>query len=80
MKILNYVQRCKYSPKNKEKFAERFETVHAANNDETFCGKELNEMWYVISSSGMSIKDVTCKNCLKVIKNGDDDNETKHVV
>lgn len=75
MNILNYVKRCKYSPKNKEKFSETFETVHAANNDETFCGKELNEMWFVLSSAGMSVEDVTCKNCLKVIKN-----EKKHAL
>lgn len=74
MKILNYVQRCKYSPKNTEKFSERFETIHAANNNETLCGKELNYMWFIISSSGMSIEDVTCKKCLKVLK----DNEKKH--
>lgn len=80
MKILNYVKRCKYSPKRTDRVSETFETVHAAGNNETFCGKELNEMWYIISSSGMSIEDVTCKNCIKVIKNGDDDHETKHAV
>lgn len=68
MKIPNFVKRCKYGPKNTKKFSETFETIHAANNNETFCGKELNEMWFVISSSGMSIEDITCKKCLKFIK------------
>ena len=68
MEILNYVKRCKYSPNNKERLSETFKTVHAATNNETFCGKALNEMWYVESSCGMSIDDVTCKECLKVLK------------
>ena len=67
MKIINYVKRCKYSPKNLAKFSETYDTIHGANNVETFCGKELNEMWFIISSSGMSIEDITCRECLKVL-------------
>jgi hypothetical protein len=67
MGIENYVKRCKYVPKNKEKFSETFLTLHAADNDKTLCGKELNEMWYVISSSGLSPEDITCKKCIKAL-------------
>lgn len=62
MKILNYVRRCK----RKEGF-ERFSTLHAADNNKTFCGKELNEMWFVESSAGRSKEDITCRECLKII-------------
>lgn len=58
-----YVRRCK----NKYD-SERHETLHASNINSTFCGKRLNEMWFVESSAGLSIKDVTCKQCLREIK------------
>lgn len=68
MRIENYVKRCKYGPKNKEKFSETFSTIHAADNDKTLCGKELNEMWYFVSSSELHPEDVTCKKCKKALK------------
>ncbi len=60
---MNYVRRCK----TKDGF-ERYERVHAADNHNTFCGKALNEMWFVESSAGMSLKDVTCPKCRKAIE------------
>lgn len=63
MKITNYARRCK----TKVGF-ERYKTLHAADNNYTFCGKELNEMWYVESSAGLEPEDVTCQACRKVLE------------
>ena len=53
-----YVRRCK-----KKTGHELHDTLHAAHNDHTFCGKELNEMWSIESSAGLKPKDITCKEC-----------------
>jgi hypothetical protein len=39
---MNYVRRCK----NKDGF-EKHKMLHAADNNKTYCGKELNDMWWV---------------------------------
>ena len=62
MKLLNYVRRCK-----KKTGHERHETLHAADNNETFCGKELNEMWFV-ESSELEPGCVTCVKCRRVMR------------
>lgn len=62
MELLNYVRRCK-----KKTGYERHETLHAADNNATFCGKELNEMWFVESSAGLEPDDVTCRECRKAM-------------
>ena len=61
MKLLNYVRRCK-----KKTGHERHETIHAADNNETFCGKELNEMWFV-ESSELEPGCVTCVKCRRAM-------------
>lgn len=64
MELLNYAQRCK------NKFGFDVHTkVHAADNNQTFCGKDLNEMWFINSSRGMTLNNVTCKKCLSVARN-----------
>jgi hypothetical protein len=60
---MNYVKRCKNKSGN-----ELHNKRHLAKTDFTYCGKELNEMWFIESSWGISIKDVNCKQCLKVYK------------
>ena len=60
---LNYVRRCKNKTDN-----DLHKTLHAADNNTTFCGKELNEMWFIESSFGLGPKDVTCKKCMKVLR------------
>ena len=62
MKLLNYVRRCK-----KKTGHERHETLHAADNNETFCGKELNEMWF-IESAGLGPEYVTCAECRRAMR------------
>ena len=58
---LNFVRKCKRKfPDN-----ETYKKLHLADNNETLCGKELNEMWFVESSWGLSFDDVTCEKCLK---------------
>ena len=65
MKPLNYVRRCKNKIDN-----DQHKTLHAADNSTTFCGKELNEMWFIESSAGLVPEDVTCKKCMKVLRHG----------
>lgn len=62
MNVLNFVRRCK----NKTG-TERHETIHAADNSMTFCGKELNEMWFIESSAGLDKADVSCRKCRKAM-------------
>ena len=62
MKLLNYVRRCK-----KKTGHERHETLHAADNNKTFCGKELNEMWF-IESSELGPEYVTCTKCRRAMR------------
>ena len=63
MRLLNFVRRCK-----KAEGDERHDRLHAADNDRTFCGKELDSMWFIESSHGLKPEDVTCKECLKAMK------------
>ena len=63
MKLLNYVRRCK-----KKTGHERHETLHAADNNKTFCGKELNEMWFIESSAGLEPEYVTCAECRRAMR------------
>jgi len=65
MNQLHYVRRCKNKITN-----EVYDTLHIANSNYTFCGKELNEMWYVESSAGLELDDVTCKKCKKLLRVG----------
>lgn len=62
MELLNYVTRCKSA-----EGYERQKTLHGADNNSTFCGRELNGMWFVESPDGLSPKSVTCKKCKAVI-------------
>lgn len=63
MEILNYARRCK-----KKTGHDRHETLHAADNNTTFCGKELNEMWFIESNCGLEPDDVTCKECRRLMR------------
>jgi hypothetical protein len=63
MELLNYARRCK-----KKTGHERHETLHAADNNTTFCGKELNEMWFLESNAGLESEDVTCKECRRLMR------------
>lgn len=63
MEHLNYVRRCK-----KKTGHERHETLHAADNNSTFCGKELNGMWFIESNAGLEPDDVTCKECRRLMR------------
>ena len=65
MKLLNYVRRCK-----KKTGHERHQTLHAADNNKTFCGKELNEMWFV-ESSELEPEDVTCAECRRAMRSNE---------
>lgn len=70
MQLLNYVRRCK-----KKTGSEKHKTLHAADADVTFCGKELNEMWFIHSSAGLEPEDVTCKACVRVMRAMDEAND-----
>lgn len=63
MELLHYVRRCK-----KKTGHERHETLHAADNNATFCGKELNEMWFLESNAGLEPDDVSCKKCRRLMR------------
>ena len=63
LKIINFVQRCR-----KKTGFDTFKTMHAADNRKTFCGKELNEMWFVNSSADHDIDSITCKKCRRIIR------------
>lgn len=63
IKILNYTRRCK-----KREGSDLHQLLHAADNLRTFCGKELNEMWFVESSAYYTPDDITCKECKKVMR------------
>ena len=62
---IEYVRRCKTSI---EKGNEMFVTLHGATVNETLCGKELNGMWFMESSSGLEPEDITCRGCRKVLR------------
>lgn len=59
----NFVRRCKTL-----KGSDRYERLHAADLNQTYCGKVLNEMWFVESYYGLDyLEDVTCPTCRRVI-------------
>lgn len=55
----NYVRR--WSEKK------HFERLHAASNTHLLCGPVLDERWFVESSCGRTIDDITCVKCRKVL-------------
>ena len=66
MELLNYARRCK-----KKTGHERHETLHAADNNATFCGKDLSEMWFLESNAGLEPEDVSCKECRRLMRSND---------
>ena len=60
---MNFVKKCKSKTGD-----ELHKTLHAADNTFTFCGKELNEMWYILPSREYSLRDVTCGKCKTILK------------
>jgi hypothetical protein len=62
IETLNYARRCKNKTGH-----ELHEALHAADNVTTFCGKELNEMWF-IENIGIKPEDVSCKKCKRVMR------------
>ena len=64
MELLNYARRCK-----KKTGHERHATLHAADNNATFCGKPLDEMWFIESASGLEPADVSCPACRQLLCN-----------
>ena len=63
-KDLMYVRRCRYKTGNKT-----YKTTHIAYKDKTMCGKELNDMWMLMDDKDLTIKDITCKECLRRLTN-----------
>jgi len=63
MKIINFVQRCKT-----KKGFDTYNTIHAADNNKTFCGKKIDEMWFVNSSAGFDENSITCSKCCNIIR------------
>jgi len=64
--VEGYVQRCVRKEGN-----ELYDTVHVildSNINETACGKQLNEMWFITSSDNMNEDSVSCKKCRRKIK------------
>lgn len=62
MYITNYARRCK-----SKTGSDRYHKLHAATNESTFCGKGLNEMWFIESSAGLSAEDITCVECKRIL-------------
>lgn len=60
MEHLHYVRR------SKSKLG--IETLHAADNDKTFCGKELNEMWFIEPEHNLKPEDVNCISCRRALR------------
>lgn len=58
MEHLYYVRRAKSKLGLK-----RHKRLHAADNTKTFCGKELNEMWFIEPQYNMAPEDVSCAPC-----------------
>ena len=63
MEFLNYTRRCKNKTGD-----ERYNTLHASDNNETFCGKKLNEMWFIELSAELAPEDVTCVKCRQAMR------------
>ena len=63
--MLNYyLRRCKYRIGS-----ETHERLHISPDmDKTLCGKTINVMWWLESSSDFEPEDVTCPKCRSVAK------------
>ena len=59
------VRRCKNKPGISD---DCYNRVHIADDNNTYCGKELNEMWYIESDHAYSSEDVTCPECLSKMR------------
>lgn len=62
MELINFVSKCLSKKDNRT-----HHRVHGADNNQTFCGKKLDEMWYV-HPNGKTIEDITCEYCLKAMR------------
>lgn len=47
---------------------ERYNTMHAADNDKTFCGKELDGMWFIEPDFNLKPGDVNCISCQRAMR------------
>lgn len=63
MEHLYYVRRAKAKAG-----IERHDTLHAADNDRTFCEKELNEMWFIEPAHNLKPGDVNCISCRRALR------------
>lgn len=46
----------------------RHDKLHAADNSTTFCGKELNGMWFIEPSHNLKPEDVNCISCRRALR------------
>ena len=62
---IEYVRRCKSKMSNA-----LHKRRHAANCQtmETLCGIELNDMWWLERKTELTLADISCPNCLKIIQ------------
>ena len=62
---MNYARKCKYKNRNDD----TYETLHGVNDlySHTFCGKEINEMWFIENERLLLPLDITCKICKRKI-------------
>jgi hypothetical protein len=62
---MEYVRRCKRSTGS-----ETHERVHGVfdGRDATLCGKQVNEMWFMMSKSGMDLDAISCPLCRRVLR------------
>ncbi len=58
MELLYYVRKCKSKTND-----ERSKTLHAADNNMTFCGEELTELWFIEDPNLLGPGDITCRKC-----------------
>lgn len=61
--IVNYVRRCK-----DRTCIELHDKIHATDENKTFCGKNLDGMWFVMDIHSMSPSSVTCAACLRELQ------------
>ena len=58
---LYYARRCK-----RKEGVDLHNRLHLADNEKTFCGSELDGMWYIENSSGLNYNDINCLKCKKI--------------
>lgn len=63
MKHLHYVRRAK----SKLGF-NRHKMLHAADSSKTFCGRDLDEMWFIESPHNLTPEDIGCALCRRAIQ------------